>query len=266
MRKSSKPLSTRASTVKSTFFPLPLLTPRFGVDARSTDKPTRVNNKIGPGHYENLEKKIFKSWIKAHSPVMLGRFKGWKKVKDNGVPGAGNYDHNHKFLKSQIKFSCGTGKRARIFDGKIGPGPHHQYEIDEVTKMGRIPHTSRTCRKKQCKNHMGGNAIRASTNLNDNPGPGTYDMKFTITKPAGRKSSMGARSKAKKFKGGNKQPSPVSYDPIPAFRKLKAKYAGRGINTGIGFATSGRTKTRESYFQGPGDHQVRKKIGGSKFT
>jgi hypothetical protein len=56
---------------------------------------------------------------------MLARQKGWKVVKYNGVPGPGKYRHDQKFLKSQIKFSCGKGKRSNIFDGLKGPGPHH---------------------------------------------------------------------------------------------------------------------------------------------
>ena len=64
---------------------------------------------------------------------MLGRQKGWKQVKYNGIPGPGKYRHDQKFLKSQIKFSCEKGKRSNIFDGLKGPGPHHAYEIVKST-------------------------------------------------------------------------------------------------------------------------------------
>lgn len=35
--------------------------------------------------------------------------------------------------------------RSNIFDGKRGPGPHHDYEIIEATCLGQIPKKSRTC-------------------------------------------------------------------------------------------------------------------------
>ena len=112
---------------------------------------------------------------------------------------------------------------------------------------------------------MGGNAKRVDTNLNENPGPGTYKSKYTVTKPKSRLSSMGAKNKPRKYKNGQQVPSPVTYDPIIAFNKLKCKSTGKMSKTGIGFARSGRTKTRKSYFLGPGNHQVRKKIGGPAF-
>ena len=49
---------------------------------------------------------------------------------------------------------------------------------------------------------MGGNAKRVDTNLNENPGPGTYKSKYTVTKPKSRLSSMGAKNKPRKYKNG----------------------------------------------------------------
>ena len=119
--------------------------------------------------------------------------------------------------------------------------------------------------KKMINMHLGGKGPRSKAVTSTVPGAGTYAPKTSLTKPKSTSNSMAGRNKIRKYKNGQKFPSPVSYDPIVSFKKLKEKFGGTFVKAGVGFPKSHRTKYKKSPFIGPGNHKVRKKLGGSKY-
>ena len=170
---------------------------------------------------------------KGFGSVKFGKEKFHAPVKNNGVPGPGNYDFIEDIGKGASKLSFGGRAKLKIRNTNPGPGQYDP-KIDFTSKVKKTRASSAMPRQK-----------RFQTDLrNDSPGPGNYNIN-----KADRKGNV-VFGKNPKLK----LDSTKSFVPGPGSYKFENHFE-EGLKKGRGVSMKGKEKEPRPSTNVPGPGQ-----------